>query len=246
MSVHINYKLRKDQYLSSIDPYVNIVINVVKKKINPIKIDGSKAKVIDIGCGRGEILKGLNKLNYDCYGIDFDEECVSLSKMFGDVRCAGINKIDQEFDNNYFDFVILSHVLEHVSNPKEAISKILYISKNDILIIVPNLCSFKTVWRNLRNKITYVNHGHLFGWDASHLLTFLEITCNLKIVRWYQDQFFIPNKILNLLNIIGLGDYVGKKLIKLFPNFSNSLILLCKKKVCDQETERYSSEGKTI
>ena len=230
MSKHLEYQLTEQQYFESNMIYVQAAVNLTKKVVSPTNIKGQKTKRLDVGCGRGEILKELSISKYRCFGIDFDPECVRLCQTYGDVRCVEIDMLNKEFSKGYFDFVIISHVLEHTNEPRRVIEMLKYVSKRYILISVPNLCSMKAFWKSISGKVNFVNKGHLCGWDASHLKTFLELACGLKIVEWSSDKVFIPSKLFNLMNIASIGEKLQTEFLpKHFPLLCNSLIVLCEK-----------------
>lgn len=229
MSVHIDYSPESKLYKINNLPNIQAIIRLAKNSLRP-SAGGAPTRVIDIGCGRGEVMRELSTAGYECAGLDFDAECVKLSEKYGRVVCSDIESIGNFFEAGSFDLVIISHVLEHTKDPAEIIERLKHISKKYILISVPNLCSSKTILKGLRNNIKIVNKGHRFGWDPSHLQTFLECSCNLKVVKWEQDRVLLPQSIAVLLEVLHLRDYIeGRLLTRWFPLFSNSLIVLCEK-----------------
>lgn len=71
--------------------------------------------ILDIGCANGGLLNCLNEKGYkNLTGIDITKICVENVKKAGfNAFFGGIFNLD-ELDNNKYDVVILSHVLEHV------------------------------------------------------------------------------------------------------------------------------------
>ena len=152
--------------------------------------------VVDFGCGRGELLNELKNLGCKTYGIeannaanwilDNNEVKVETYEIF---KSKTINEI-----KGSSDFVIFWHVLEHLSDPHEALRDAAQILKdNGILCIsVPNIGSIQA-------SISYKNWFHL---DVPrHLIHFnMESLKDLveehgfKIIQidsgdWYQNLF---------------------------------------------------------
>jgi len=74
-------------------------------------------RLLDIGCGNGEFLRFADKFGWHVVGIDFDEGAVTAAKSEGlDVRVGGVEILG---GNEKFDFISLSHVIEHVYDPIE-------------------------------------------------------------------------------------------------------------------------------
>lgn len=101
-----------------------------------------QSSIIDIGCGRGEILSHLSR-SFKCRitGIEpsTEEACRTSERL-------GITIINGTLDSmgnssNRFDVVILSHVLEHFHDPREAVRKCaaLLSPNGSFFIEVPNM-----------------------------------------------------------------------------------------------------------
>jgi 2-polyprenyl-3-methyl-5-hydroxy-6-metoxy-1,4-benzoquinol methylase len=100
-------------------------------------------KLLEIGCGNGEMLKYLNMLGWQTEGIDVDPVAVEKARSKGlKINLGSLH--EQEYNDNIFDAVILSHVIEHVPNPLALLSEIHRILKpgGKISLVTPNTNSF--------------------------------------------------------------------------------------------------------
>lgn len=112
-------------------------------KIRSAKIERSP-RVLDIGCGRGNLLKAFSRLGFECYGVERAEfPDLSIEK---DIKIYKGSLEEAKFDDRFFDVVILWHVLEHLSNPAHIISEIYRVmdSHGILIIAVPNFGSFQS------------------------------------------------------------------------------------------------------
>jgi ubiquinone/menaquinone biosynthesis C-methylase UbiE len=102
------------------------------------KLNAITGNVIDIGFGCGETLKLFNKANM--YGIELSENSRrSLSKLFpsANLIIQDLNKKTKlKYKSNFFDMVILLHVLEHIKNYKGLLKEIYRISSEKSFIIM--------------------------------------------------------------------------------------------------------------
>ncbi|MFT6106434.1 MAG: methionine biosynthesis protein MetW [Rickettsiales bacterium] len=103
-----------------------------------------ESKVLDIGCGNGELLEYL-KINKksDCRGLEISQSDVSLALAKG----ISIMQGDAENDLAYypddsFDYAILSQTLQATKNPDEIMKQMLRIAKFAI-ISFPNFAHYK-------------------------------------------------------------------------------------------------------
>jgi SAM-dependent methyltransferase len=85
----------RDVLLDALEPYV------------PVHRPPPGARVIDFGCGEGKFLDRLQDAGWETFGIE-----PSTSVPFRRHR-----RLDQPPQDASFDFAILHHVLEHVTNP---------------------------------------------------------------------------------------------------------------------------------
>jgi 2-polyprenyl-3-methyl-5-hydroxy-6-metoxy-1,4-benzoquinol methylase len=111
-------------------------------------------KLLDIGCGNGEFLKFADRYGWRVVGVDFDAEAVKQARSCGlDVRMGDVNAIDRA---ERYDFITLSHVIEHVYDPVELLRSC-YGLLNDggvLWLETPNIESmgyayYKSNWRGL-------------------------------------------------------------------------------------------------
>lgn len=83
-------------------------------------------KILDFGCGKGELVVRLRELGWDAYGVDvttlWGEEMTGICNNF----LAGYRI---PFNDNEFDLVVSTSVMEHVQNKLEAFCEIRRILK---------------------------------------------------------------------------------------------------------------------
>ena len=115
----------------------------LRKKNSIFEIFIKGKKVLDIGCGEGNLLK---KDRDNIYGVDINKTIVEklqkegLKVKFGDVS-------DLPFEDNFFDVINCSNVIEHLFSA-EAYKMFLemerVLKKNGIIILVTPMP--KTIW----------------------------------------------------------------------------------------------------
>ena len=95
--------------------YFDKAIKEIAKLDNP-----NKVKILDFGCGGGNLSQCLNQLGYDVYGCDVYSVCarkpeVNLQK----IRVIEKSPYRFPFDDNSFDIIVSTSVLEHAQNTEE-------------------------------------------------------------------------------------------------------------------------------
>lgn len=112
-------------------------LRFVKKAVQRMGI--TKARILDIGCGAGDLLGALRKKGHAGIGLDISE---SALKSAAELKVPGVQASyrDPPFADRSFDVVTMFHVLEHVPDPDTAISVAsrLLDSNGRIVIQVPN------------------------------------------------------------------------------------------------------------
>ncbi len=130
---------------------------------------GSRA--LDVGSGTGATLERLARAGWETFGIEPSAEAASRSP--GRVFIGTLEEADLEQAS--FDLVTMSHVLEHLSDPLDALARIRRWLKPDgmLRIWVPNLASldarvFGRLWFGLDVP------RHLFHFSPRSLRLLLE------------------------------------------------------------------------
>jgi 2-polyprenyl-3-methyl-5-hydroxy-6-metoxy-1,4-benzoquinol methylase len=98
--------------------------------------------VLDIGCGPGSLLREFQRRGAWVLGYDADPAVVAAARSRlgtdADVRCRPFDP--DEHEPHSFDVVALSHVLEHIAQPDEFLSKLLRLLRGGgcLFVEVPN------------------------------------------------------------------------------------------------------------
>lgn len=118
--------------------HIKILENLLKKNVfNPKKT----LNILDVGCGDGVLLfllkKHLKNYHFNLYGIDLSEEAILTAKIkLHDARFFVSGVYETKFENDFFDILISSDVIEHVNHPEKMLSEINRITKNNAPIVI--------------------------------------------------------------------------------------------------------------
>jgi len=128
-----------------------------------------KKNVLDLGCGSGVMLKALNQFDesMNLYGFDVSEHEASRILAMPQVKgffSGDLSKIKQKFD-----LIVLSHVLEHITEPIAFIGAMreLLSDSGVIIVQVPNL---------LENPIDILVYDHVSHFTVATLSEIFENT----------------------------------------------------------------------
>ena len=79
-------------------------------------------RVLEVGCGIGDLLTSLRAKSWIVSGIEPSSHAANIASQSGlQVTCATVE--DAEVDDHSVDLIMLSHSLEHVTNPNLALKK---------------------------------------------------------------------------------------------------------------------------
>ncbi|HUN55804.1 MAG TPA: class I SAM-dependent methyltransferase [Smithella sp.] len=149
-------------------------------------------KALDIGCGCGEHLLWLKNHGWSAvHGVELSSRAARLANEHGlNVFCGELAAAG--YPENYFDFITLGHVLEHMHDPMMTLKEIHRVLKDDgVLVIgVPNFESFE-------NRIFGKDHSfleaprHLYHFSIKTMNALLEKN-GLRVDKTVGKTFFIP------------------------------------------------------
>jgi SAM-dependent methyltransferase len=95
-----------------------------------------RSRVLDVGAGDGRLVRVLRAAGHDAHGIEPFAEST-------DETVAAVPLEDAELDGGGYDAIVLWHVLEHLADPAEALSRLRPVLRPGatLLVSVPNLAS---------------------------------------------------------------------------------------------------------
>lgn len=166
-----------------------------------------KSRVLDMGCGDGELLYLLNKnLQTRSQGIEIDQdqimECIErgINVLLGDLD-SGLT----DFKEGSFDYVILNNALQELRYPDDVIKDALTVGKK-LIVGFPNFAYIKARWQLFFSGRIPVTPSLPFAWYESpnlHVLTVKDFkeycrSRGFKIleeryVRNQREIYFKPN-----------------------------------------------------
>ena len=158
-----------------------------------LNINQASSEILDVGCGAGSLAARLQQDGHIIDGITLSkEEATTASQV---LRSTFIHNLETGLppeiinQNLKYDFVICSHVLEHICFPQKLLTDIKQILKpgGKLIIALPNLMHYRSRLELLKGNFNYQESG---VWDYTHF-------------RWYtfksgqqllQDHGFIVQK----------------------------------------------------
>ncbi len=187
----------------------------------------SNGRILDVGCGNGRYLDGMKKLGWQVKGVEFNESAVRVCNLSGlDVHHGDL--FSANFDTDSFDIINVSHVIEHVPNPKEFFAELSRIlKKNGTLIIkTPNS---EALGRGLFNTNWYANdvprHIYLF---SEQNFSVLANACSLEIQQLRTRT--TPKIILNSIDYVVANHSKPSKKVKWMRLAARSYVLFAQYK----------------
>ena len=139
---------------------------VAKKIISHYKLKKG-SKILDVGCGKGFLIKDLQDLGMDVYGLDISEYAIKNchNDISARIHLGSANKLP--FKSNTFDFTISINCI-HNLNPKNciiAIKEMMRVTKTNKIFVQVDSYDTKEDKRLFLNWVlTATTHFYPSGW----------------------------------------------------------------------------------
>src|ERR1022692_3514150 len=112
-------------------------LRFIQKAIKALEIP--QARILDVGCGAGDLLAVLRKRGHSAFGMDVSHSALRSALELNVPGTLGSYR-QAPFAESSFDMVLMFHVLEHIPDPDAAIAgaRKLLRPNGRLLIQVPN------------------------------------------------------------------------------------------------------------
>lgn len=192
------------------------------------------AAIVDVGCGRGELLERFRAMGWQARGVEPDPMLAEVAARHGEVTRCTAEECCRVLGRKSADIVTCIQVLKHTPNPSLVLSELLGLSRRYLLVCVPNLAALSSTLRaclGLRKALEAVHPLHLHGWDAATLIRFLDRTgAVVPVTIWGDVVRILPwRSRLRHLPVLGpLLARIEKALARRWPQCADHIALLAK------------------
>ncbi len=94
------------------------------------------SRVLDVGCGKGHVVKALSELGVDSVGIDLNPNAADVAVI---PRVQTMSATHLEFDDGSFDAVVSFHAIEHIPPVEDVLAEMARVVKpaGKVLLVYP-------------------------------------------------------------------------------------------------------------
>jgi SAM-dependent methyltransferase len=234
------YEQMKNNDAQSLDRFINEDKNQINEELSWLQSTEYEdanilfsqyfpnGKLLDIGCGTGEMIKYMKEIGYDTYGIEPSTIACEKAKA-KDLNIFNCDLFNFPLNNQKFDIINMTNVLEHITEPIKVIEKCKnMLNKNGILRIkVPNdFNEFQLEIVNKLNKDEYwiavPDHVNYFNFESlTNVLNYEGFEVIHKMADFPMELFLLMGD--DYITDSKLGKACHQKRQKLERNLSNGL-----------------------
>lgn len=114
------------------------------KYIDTLRAPQKGARVLDVGCGAGQVVGRLTEAGYEAYGVDVSEPNIAKAKRFSD-RCQFYDGRHLPFPDGHFASVGALNVVEHVEEPEQFIPEVVRVAQRGGRVVISSPNFFRVI-----------------------------------------------------------------------------------------------------
>ncbi len=135
------------------------------RRVKNIEHFKKTGRILDVGCGRAQMLTLMRKRGWEVYGTEWTEESThNARKILGSHIMVG-EVFNLELPDQHFDCITLWHVFEHTYHPRKILAEISSIIKPGGLLII--------ALHNFDSRMARFGGRNWFNFDSPrHLMHF--------------------------------------------------------------------------
>lgn len=161
-----------------------------------------KGRALDIGCGSGRFLRALRHSGWEVAGLELNDDTATAAR---NVYGLTVETSLDVFEDNFFDLITITHVLEHIRDPHQMLAECARLLKPGgvIAVAVPNIESWQA--RLTRENWFHLDlPRHLWHFSESGLSTTMSV-CGFEqiAVRRLDLAHNVFGWLQSLLNLLG-------------------------------------------
>lgn len=138
----------------------------------PEKVTSGAKRILDIGCATGLFLSHMKELGWDTYGVEICKDAADYGNKIRGVNIHNGLLETAGYENDAFDVIHISHVIEHVNDPYEFLNKIYKLLKPGgvLYCTTPNVDGFQARLFKEKWRSAIADHLVLFSKNTLTLL----------------------------------------------------------------------------
>ena len=107
-------------------------LEIIRDWLAPVPGD----RILDVGCGKGHLVKALSDLGVDSVGIDLNPNAAEVAVV---PRVQTMSATGLEFEDGAFDAVVSFHAIEHIPPIEEVLREMARVVKpgGKVLLVYP-------------------------------------------------------------------------------------------------------------
>jgi len=179
---------------------------IIESKLRPIirqvrRRVKAGGKILDVGCGHGQILSHFRKHGFQTYGVEPSSTAAQQARDTYNLEVFNGNLIDARYPPDCFDGVTLYGVLEHLRDPAPILREVHRVLKDTgiLILAIPNLGSlqfkvFRERWAGLRVPV------HLYNYSSDTITKLLDkYDFTIKHISYFSFRYNPFSLICSLL-----------------------------------------------